>query len=259
MSKADVPLLADVVVQYDALNEQYGKICHDQKQPLYLRRVADHTQGVLNRYYEKTDKLLLYQLALLLHPSMRVHYLKAAGCHLDWIKTVVEIAETCWHTHYKPAHFNEAMPATESSGTAPSFAFSSYMDRVLSKLNNEETVLVSPIDAFVNAKPIFNIIGGGRAVFNPLAWWYGQRAVGNEENGLTRMALDMLSTPASSVNVKQAFLFAGSIVSKCRHNLSPGTIQATASLGLYSKAGRVKPGTLVLPLCGKEKEKPPAT
>ncbi|KAF8596070.1 hypothetical protein BDV93DRAFT_455564 [Ceratobasidium sp. AG-I] len=124
MSKADVPLLADVVVQYDALNEQYGKICHDQKQPLYLRRTADRAQGVLNRYYEKTDESSLYQLALLLHLSMRVHYLKAAGWQLDWIETAVEIAETCWRTHYKPVHFNEATPATESSGTVPSFAFS---------------------------------------------------------------------------------------------------------------------------------------
>ncbi|KAF8596706.1 hypothetical protein BDV93DRAFT_513919 [Ceratobasidium sp. AG-I] len=136
---------------------------------------------------------------------MCVHYLKAAGWQLDWIETAVELGETCWRTHYKPAHFNEAAPATELSATAPSFAFSSYMDHVLSKLNHEETVLVLPIDAFVNAKPVFNIIGGKCAMFNPLTWWYGQRAVGNGENGLTQMALGVLSTPASSVDIERAF------------------------------------------------------
>jgi hypothetical protein len=56
---------------------------------------------------------------------------------------------------------------------------------------------------------------------------------------------------ASSVDVERAFSFAGSIVSKRRHNLAPYTIQATASLGSYSKAGLVKPGILTLPLRGK--------
>jgi hypothetical protein len=56
---------------------------------------------------------------------------------------------------------------------------------------------------------------------------------------------------ASSVDVERAFSFAGSVVSKHRHNLAPYTIQATASLGSYSKAWLVKPGILTLPLRGK--------
>ncbi|KAG8725755.1 hypothetical protein FRC10_007895, partial [Ceratobasidium sp. 414] len=64
MSKAEVPLLADVIVQYDALNQRYGHMCNDKSLPLYLRHAADRAQGVLNKYYEKTDDSDMYRLAL---------------------------------------------------------------------------------------------------------------------------------------------------------------------------------------------------
>ncbi|KAF8594552.1 hypothetical protein BDV93DRAFT_411057, partial [Ceratobasidium sp. AG-I] len=56
---------------------------------------------VLNWYYEQTDESTLYQHALLLHLSMRVHYLSALGWLPDWINTAVEITNTCWSTRYK--------------------------------------------------------------------------------------------------------------------------------------------------------------
>ncbi|KAG8738232.1 hypothetical protein FRC10_007120 [Ceratobasidium sp. 414] len=40
--------------------------------------------------------LSLYQLALLLHPSMHVHYLKAAKWEQEWIDTVAELAKEIW-------------------------------------------------------------------------------------------------------------------------------------------------------------------
>ncbi|KAG8713751.1 hypothetical protein FRC09_018367 [Ceratobasidium sp. 395] len=58
------------------------------------------------------------------------------------------------------------------------------------------------------------------------------------------MALDVLSTPATSVDVECHFSFVNHLVSKHRYRLLPCTIEATASLGLYVKAGIVKPGIL---------------
>jgi hypothetical protein len=52
---------------------------------------------------------------------------------------------------------------------------------------------------------------------------------------------------ATSVDIECTFSFAGSIVSKHCHSLWVYSIQATALLGLYSKAGLVKPGILILP------------
>ncbi|KAF8594902.1 hypothetical protein BDV93DRAFT_458108, partial [Ceratobasidium sp. AG-I] len=64
MSKASVPLLAEVIIQYNALNKLYGKIANDKTTALYLRHAVDRAQGVLNKYYSKTNNLDMYQLAL---------------------------------------------------------------------------------------------------------------------------------------------------------------------------------------------------
>ena len=64
MSKASVPLLADVMVQYDALNELYSRIANDKTTALYLRHAADRAQVVLNKYYSKTDDSDMYRLVL---------------------------------------------------------------------------------------------------------------------------------------------------------------------------------------------------
>jgi hypothetical protein len=49
---------------------------------------------------------------------------------------------------------------------------------------------------------------------------------------------------ATSVDVERAFLFLSTVVSKRWHRLGPLTIQATATLGSYARAGLVKPGIL---------------
>ncbi|KAF8592996.1 hypothetical protein BDV93DRAFT_461993, partial [Ceratobasidium sp. AG-I] len=89
-------------------------------------------------------------------------------------------------------------------------------------------------------------------MYDPLAWWYRQRSSGHECDGMTQMAID---PQASSVDVERAFSFAGSIVSKRRHNLAPYTVQVTALLGAYSQAGLVRPGILELPGKGPAKAK----
>ncbi|KAF8596022.1 hypothetical protein BDV93DRAFT_455649, partial [Ceratobasidium sp. AG-I] len=195
MSKAGIPLLAEVMVQYDTLNELYGRIANNKTVALYLRHTADRTQVVLNKYYSKTDDSVLYRLALLLHPLICVHYLRTAQWHPDWIATTVKLTEEYWAAHYKPV-----------------------------------------------------------GAYNPLVWWQLQREAGNKNQGLTQMVLTFLRL-SSSVDVERAFLFAGSIASKRRHNLAPYTIQATASLGSYSKARLVKSGILELPCTAKAKAK----
>lgn len=44
--------------------------------------------------------------------------------------------------------------------------------------------------------PIIDRHSSGKPkLLDPLVWWHGQRTLGNERDGLTQMALDVLSTP----------------------------------------------------------------
>ncbi|KAG9085271.1 hypothetical protein FRC06_003674 [Ceratobasidium sp. 370] len=181
-----------------------------------------------------------------LHPSMHVKYLKAASWEPEWIETVVDLADTCWQENYKP----EEIEANVSDPPDPSpFGYPSFLEKMYSSIGGSALAsLSSPVHEFVNGEPLIDCdSSGNRKLLDPLAWWYAQHMLGNEHEGLMQMALDVLCTPATSVNVEQAFSFTGSTVSKRCHNLMPCTIQATATLSSYAKAGLVKAGCLALP------------
>jgi hypothetical protein len=104
--------------------------------------------------------------------------------------------------------------------------------------------------------------GGKTKPVNPLAWWYTQRMAGEEHDGLTQMALDVLTIPgeyyntkyrtptnlplylATSVEVERAFSFVSHLVSKRRHRMAVYTIQTTATVGAYSRADLIPTGML---------------
>jgi hypothetical protein len=44
--------------------------------------------------------------------------------------------------------------------------------------------------------------GGETKPVNPVAWWYAQRMAGEEHDGLTQMALDVLTIPGEYYNTK---------------------------------------------------------
>ncbi|KAG8728818.1 hypothetical protein FRC10_004546, partial [Ceratobasidium sp. 414] len=244
LSRSGVPMLANIIVHFDTLDYEYTNICMDTKLPLYVQQGAERARSVLNKYYKLTDNSILYHLAVFLHPSMHVHYLKLANWEDEWIETAVKLAEATFDKFYKPSTPNAQAQAL---GTLQ-FGYSSYMSHMYSAVAGTGPTSPCPIHKFINGAPLLDHVENGKPMLqNPLSWWYSQCITRNEWNRLTQMALDVLSTPATSVDVERAFSFASSIVSKRCHNLSAFTIQATASLGSYSKAGLMKPGCLALP------------
>ncbi|KAF8596708.1 hypothetical protein BDV93DRAFT_454383, partial [Ceratobasidium sp. AG-I] len=188
LSCAGVPMIADVIVHHDRLECEYREMCLDKKLPLWMRQAAYRVRRVLNKYYEKTDKSELYRLAMLLHPSMRTSYFDAAGWEGDWIDTAIEIAETCWKTHYK-ATSNERIVAPEKS----QFSYSKVSSRI--------ALLPLYHLSHYSAEPLIKHGEEGEPVMlDPLAWWYGQWGAGNQYLGLMQMALDVLSTPGPYFN-----------------------------------------------------------
>ncbi|QRV78760.1 integrase core domain protein [Ceratobasidium sp. AG-Ba] len=253
LSRAGVPLLADVVLHFDSLEYEYTNIASDSDQPAYMRAGAQRARTVLNKYYEMTDQSHLYRAAILLHPSMRRQYLTLAEWPDSWIEESIDLTVKIYRNHYKPA--SSAPAPTRAPGTSQ-FGYSSYMSRMYSNLADQTQSVTCPVQSFVNAPPTIEYGEQNEPIFrNPIQWWYNQRLGGNEWDGLAQMALDVLSTPATSVDVERAFSYVGSVVSKRRHNLKPYSIQATSTLGSYSKANLVKKGCLELPRKANLKEK----
>ncbi|KAG8741784.1 hypothetical protein FRC10_002419 [Ceratobasidium sp. 414] len=224
LSRGNVPMLADVIIHFDSLDFTYSKMCEDMSLPLYIRHSANWARLILNKYYGKTDQCALYRLAVFLHPSMCAQYLKMAKWEPEWISMAIELAEDVYTKFYKPT------PTLSSADTqAPStsqFGYLSYMSRMYSRVSTHKDTAPCPVHKFVKGAVILShdvAANGDPLLLNPLSWWYSQRVAGNEWNGLTQMALDVLSTPVT--------------------------------LGSYSKAGLVKRGCLVTPQMEKGKTK----
>ncbi|KAG9091245.1 hypothetical protein FS749_016682 [Ceratobasidium sp. UAMH 11750] len=185
---------------------------------------------------------------------MWAYYLKQADWLADWIECVFKTTKEVYNRFYKPTGNSSA----QATVPGPSqFGFSSYMSCMYSSVGSPSpSESVSLIHEFANDSPLVDLAEDGEpGLRNPLLWWHNQCVTGNKWNGLTQMALDVLSTPATSVDVEHAFSFVGSFISKRRHNLGAFMIQAAASLGSYLKAGLVKQGCLTLPWKAKAKAK----
>ncbi|KNE90078.1 hypothetical protein PSTG_16483 [Puccinia striiformis f. sp. tritici PST-78] len=78
---------------------------------------------------------------------------------------------------------------------------------------------------------------------NLLKWWIQQARGGNTHGGLLHMALDVLSCPATTVDVKRAFSFGRDYVSFKRHRLSASSVTRGMTIAFYPKSGKIKPGT----------------
>ncbi|TFK80245.1 hypothetical protein K466DRAFT_504232, partial [Polyporus arcularius HHB13444] len=77
------------------------------------------------------------------------------------------------------------------------------------------------------------------SINDPIAYW---RALSDDgRNEFARMALDILSAPAASVDVERAFSWGGLTVSKLRHNLSDESTRAATVLGAWAKVPGLLP------------------
>lgn len=57
-------MLADIIVHYDVLDEEYMEMCNMESLPLYHRHAANWACQMFNKYYQKTDDSEMYQLAI---------------------------------------------------------------------------------------------------------------------------------------------------------------------------------------------------
>ncbi|KNE89383.1 hypothetical protein PSTG_17160 [Puccinia striiformis f. sp. tritici PST-78] len=79
---------------------------------------------------------------------------------------------------------------------------------------------------------------------NPLKWWMRQRRAGNTHGGLLQMALDVLSCPATTVDVERPLSFGRDYVSLQRHRLSATSVTRGMAVAFYAKNGKIKTGVL---------------
>ncbi|KNF01232.1 hypothetical protein PSTG_05589 [Puccinia striiformis f. sp. tritici PST-78] len=149
---------------------------------------------------------------MVLHPSFKDEYFKLAKWNKKWIDKAIRLTREMWETNYKPS---AQPPPSKDANSRPRTG-------VLAQLSG-----ASEARAGSNSTDPLNMwLAGGLHLtedgmpVNPLTWWIQQARGGNTHSGLLQMALDVLSCPATTVDVEQAFSFGRDYVTFKRHRLN---------------------------------------
>ncbi|POW11508.1 hypothetical protein PSTT_05242 [Puccinia striiformis] len=213
LSISGSPRLSNTVVFIDQITEHLSSAISSPTYPPALRNACRLGLKITNKYYSLTDNSPLYRIAIILHPSFRDEYFKLANWEPEWITEAIRLAREMWVSFYKPKPV-ESTPSSLSSNNRPK---TSMLAGLGSAAAARGGILSSdPLDIWLAG----GLILDGDEPVNPLKWWSQQKRAGNNHGGLVQMALDVLSCPATSVDVERAFSFGRDYVSSKRHRLS---------------------------------------
>ncbi|KNF01897.1 hypothetical protein PSTG_05014 [Puccinia striiformis f. sp. tritici PST-78] len=230
--------LSNIVVFINQITEHLSTAISGADYPPALRNACRIGLKTTNKYYSLTDVSPLYRIAIVLHPSFRDEYFKLVNWEPEWIVEAIGLTREMWVNFYKPAPI---APTPSSSATKSSKPKSS----MLAGLGG-----AAAARGGICSTDLLDIwLAGGLILddnepVNPLKWWIQQKKSGNTHGGLAHMALDVLSCPATSLDVERAFSFGRDYVSPRRHRLSARSLSRGMTVAFYLKNGLIKDGVL---------------
>ncbi|KNF06104.1 hypothetical protein PSTG_00615 [Puccinia striiformis f. sp. tritici PST-78] len=221
--------ISDIVVFINQITGHLSSAISERRDeyPPALRNACCAGLQLTNKYYTLTDCSPLYRVAMVLHPSFKDEYFKLAKWKPEWINEAIRLTREMWESHYKP------LPPQLTTSQPPNPCPSQVSIRTTSPTDPLQVWLAGGLALTEDGRPV-----------NPLKWWMRQRRAGNTHGGLLQMALDVLSCPATTVDVEQSFSFGRDYVLFRRHRLSAWSVTQGMAVAFYSRKGKIKRGLL---------------
>ncbi|KAI7964720.1 hypothetical protein MJO29_002818 [Puccinia striiformis f. sp. tritici] len=242
ISKRGSARLSHIIVYIDEITDLLSNAIkgEDNEYPPALRNACRVGLRLTNKYYTLTDCSPLFRIAMVLHPSFKDQYFKIAGWENEWIMEALRLTREMFDTFYKPQLESLESPSSSqpSKPSRPRTGTIAQLGAALAARSGPSST--DPLDTWLASSVILD----DGAPINALKWWMNQKRAGNTHGGLLKMALDVLSCPATSVDVERAFSFGRDYVSAKRHRLSPQSVSQGMSVAFYSKNNLIRPGTL---------------
>jgi len=228
-----------VIPAMDRIDQVLEKDTDLQKFSPTLRAALDIGRQTLNRYYSKTDDSEVYRIAMILHPRNKTRYFKKSGWEAEWIELAVIILRKRWTAYYKHMDIDDADEEPSKVNRSTSFSSTSssnffddlYMEDESDGGSDDDR---DELDTYLNTDC-------DHKVEDPIVWWIQHRPVYRR---LSRMALDYLTIPASSVEVERVFSKGRLVLSHLRNRLEAQSTRALMCLGDWSLLDLVDKGDL---------------
>jgi hypothetical protein len=172
----------------------------------------------LDRYYSLTDSTVVYRIAMVLHPGMKLEYFKRAEWEADWIEQAESLVRDEYMSSYQAkSNATQAAPVVTGDPSNNNFADFGNLSVTTAPRSNE-------LDDYLRLTV--------ENVADPLVWWHNNRFV---YPMLHRMALDYLSAPATSTAVERVFSQGRNLLPYTRNRLSASSIRAYLCLGSWCR------------------------
>src|SRR5579859_4930468 len=171
----------------------------------FIQTVIEKMWSKLCDYYSNTERPLAFIDSTLLHPTLKVSFMKKAKYSDDDITNYKREGEQRYHRSY-----NSSVPVIVPSiprGKRP---------RPLS--SDSESSGGEDINEFTN----YLATKRDKSVKDQLAWWFKSQSIFPK---LSKMACDVYAVPATGAGVEREFSISGRVITKQCNRLSPSTIR----------------------------------
>ncbi|TFY61175.1 hypothetical protein EVG20_g7153 [Dentipellis fragilis] len=228
---ANMPNLAVVIPAMDHIDQHFATETLNTKLNPAIHASISIAKRTLNHYYNLTDSSEVYRIAMILHPRHKLEYFKHANWEADWIDTAREIVRDEFDRSYASVAIpdNEAADDAESSAETTEIQSQNIFDNLPALRKPKVSSRLDELARYL-AADVENVADG-------LQWWHRQCS---EYPRLSRMAINYLSIPATSVAVERVFSRGHLLLSHTQNCLSAQTTRALLCLGDWSLLGLVK-------------------
>ncbi|KAI1676930.1 Dimer-Tnp-hAT dimerization containing protein [Pyrenophora tritici-repentis] len=178
-----------------------------------------------NEYYIKLDDSPAYYAATSLHPAYKHYCDNAWRDKPEWLAAAQSAFQALWGTY-------KDNPAPPPAPAAPRARVNNDLnDAIASMMEPHQGVRVSnDLDEYTRWK----LEPWVPSVDNPITYWLSRR---RDYPNLTRLALDVLSIPASSCDCERMFSELGDLLRPKRRKISSQLLVAIQSVRTWLRAG----------------------
>ncbi|KAI7958482.1 hypothetical protein MJO29_006699 [Puccinia striiformis f. sp. tritici] len=190
--------VAEVVVWIDQITADLSTVVANDKDhfPPALRNACRAGLQITNKYYSLTNCSPIYRIAMVLHPSFKDEYFKLAKWPQSWVDEAITLTRQMYERWYKPKPCEAAKTPKKGPRKAQTGVLAGLGAAAIARSAES---LSDPIDIWLSG----GLVLDERAPVNGLRWWIEQKCSGNTLHGLLSMALDVMSCPATTVDVER--------------------------------------------------------
>jgi len=240
----DKPNVAAILPAMDRIHAHFKATLAKPELSPALRAALSMAQKTLDRYYGHTDVSEIYHIAmswsrmnldgcvfadtvsLVLHPSCKLDYFHEAEWPQEWIDTARNIIREEYNRAYRClAPVSKPAPLPPSSKKAVKPFANLFKVGMAKPLRNElDSYLAAPCEELDDQT-------------STVQWWARNTRI---YPTLSRMAMDYLSIPATSVDVECMFSKGRRLLSYERNRMSGRTIHMQMCVGEWVRLGFVR-------------------